>query len=244
MTIKEIHSLQHPFVKFLIKLRTDKKIRNEYRQALVIGTKMVEELQNLEYLIVQKGSSYSKKLKAKESWVVSEAVLKKITGVENPEPVAGVVALPPWDSLHGKNWILGLDNISDPGNLGTLLRSALALDWEGAFITHGSADPYNDKALRSAKGATFRMPMRMGTQEELLDWAIHENMSPVVADLHGSPLEQWQSKKRTLLILGNESLGISPIFKKNFPSITIPMKKMESLNVATAGAILMYSLKL
>lgn len=244
MTIKEIQSLQHSFVKFLIKLRTDKKIRTEYRQVLVIGTKMVEEHQILDCLIVQKGSNYSKKLKAKEYWVVSEAVLKKITGVENPEPIAGVVAMPPWDLLHGKNWILGLDNISDPGNLGTLLRSALALDWEGVFMTQGSADPYNDKALRSAKGATFRIPMRMGTQEELLDWADHEKMSPVVADLDGTPLNEWQSKKRTLLILGNESLGISPIFKKKFPSITIPIKKMESLNVATAGAILMYSLKL
>lgn len=241
--MKEISSIQHPFVKFLCKLRTEKKVRHKHRQILIIGTKMVEECKNLDTLIVQKGSIFSKEIQAKEYWFVSEAVLKKITGIKNPEPFAGVIPMPPWDSLKGKKCILALDNISDPGNLGTLLRSALALSWEGIFITHGSADPFNDKALRAAKGATFRIPMRLGSLEELLTFALEETLEPILADLKGIPLDSWKRKEKILLILGNESLGISPLLKKAGTSITIPIQEMESLNVATAGGILMYNLR-
>jgi TrmH family RNA methyltransferase len=136
-----------------------------------------------------------------------------------------------------------LDRISDPGNLGTLLRTALALGWEGAFLTPHSADPFNDKAIRASKGACFFLPLQEGSYEELEELLKENQITAYVADLKGTSLPNLKVKHPLALILGNESLGPSAWAKQHGSAISIPMKKdVESLNVASAGAILMYEL--
>lgn len=243
MSTREITSLQHPFVKEWVNLRLDPHFRNEKEKVLITGYKLAIELKP-DLLIVQKDHPIPKNLHPKELFFVTEAILKKITGMPHPEPIAGILQMPKEESLAGKQFILALDQITDPGNLGTLLRSALALGWQGAFLTEGSVDPFNDKAIRAAKGATFRLPLRLGSNEELLELIASEKWPVFVADLSGKNLKTLLPPSKALLILGSEGQGISPVFRGRFESVSIPMSgKMESLNVAAAGAILMYHLQ-
>ncbi len=237
MLPKEISSLQHPIVKHALKVRTDKAYRTAESEVLIAGFKLVREVAPLKALFVLPGTPL---VPADQVYTVTEDILKKITGLMHPEPIAALTAMPEESSLTGARFLLALDQVSDPGNVGTLLRTALALGWEGAFLTEGSADPFNDKALRAAKGATFRLPFRTGTAQELLALARSNKMRLLLADVGGSPLSA--SKENTLLVLGSEAKGASQALKDQCEAITIPMSgKMESLNVACAGAILMYA---
>lgn len=241
MISKEINSLQHPIVKTFVKLRSSRKFRYEQKQLVIAGIKQISEAPTIEILLVRKGTAPIKT--AREVFFVTDEILKKATGLETPEPIAAIVAMPSWDPLLNKKRILALDGISDPGNLGTLLRTALALGWDGAFLTEECVDPFNEKALRAAKGATFSLPLRMGTTEELLQLIKDERYEAWVADMGGTPLPQVKNAAKTILILGNEAQGVSEGLKKNCAAIAVPIEHIESLNVAAAGAILMYQLK-
>lgn len=246
MKTEKIQSLQHPIVKYLVKLRSDKEQRAHSGTALVVGKKLVQELaktKKFKTVLVEKGFTLGK-IQAETIYIVSNEILKKVTGLESPEPLAAEIPLPQPADLTGKKWVLALNSINDPGNLGTLLRTALALGWDGVFITHNSVDPFNDKALRAAKGATFNLPLCFGTEQELHQLILKNKWHVYVADMTGAPLEQLSVKMPLLLLLGNESHGIAESFKKQYDSVSIPMDpKMESLNVSIAGAILMYHLK-
>lgn len=239
MALKEITSLQHPVVKNCVKLRTNRNFRYEKRQIVLSGKKMVREAGSLETLFLKKGTSSH--LKADQIFFVTEAILKKISGLETPENIAAIAPMPNWKNLKDKNWIIALDGISDPGNMGTLLRTALALGWEGAFLTESCVDPYNDKALRAAKGATFRLPLQIGNEEKLDQLASGKKVW--IADIAGEPFIEIPKEKKGVLILGNEAHGVSQSLKRRYPLISIPIHGIESLNVAAAGAILLYGLK-
>lgn len=247
MEIKEIQSAQHPLVKHLVKLRTNRQQRILSGTALISGKKLILELgttKKLKTILKEKKFLLDPKIKAEKIYIVSNEILKKVTGLESPEPLAAEIALPPSADLTGKKWVLALNSINDPGNLGTLLRTALALGWDGVFITSDSVDPFNDKALRAAKGATFSLPFCLGTEEELHQLILKNKWHVYAADMAGAPLEQISVKMPLLLLLGNESHGIAESFKRQYSTVSIPMDpKMESLNVSIAGAILLYHLK-
>ena len=139
-------------------------------------------------------------------------------------------------------YILALDGISDPGNLGTLIRTAQALGFNSIFITKESADPFSSKALRAAKGATFNIPLQIGDISELLHFGQNNNYSFYVADTKGQSTFNFQTP--LILILGNEAVGPSIESKKVGLRLAIPLTgQVESLNVAIAGGILMHKIK-
>lgn len=236
MIPRRITSLQHPLVKYLVKLRQERDFREQEKSVLVTGVKLVTELAPLKILIADREVP---NLSATETFLATPEILKKITGLQSPEGVAAVVPLPATADLKHCSRLLILDGISDPGNVGTLLRTALGLRWKGAFLTPGSADPFNEKAIRAAKGATFRLPLCSGSWEQLS----LQDKTVFVATLGGQLLDKIGKKEKIVLILGNETHGPSAHAKKIGVPISIPMTPaMESLNVASAGAILMYTL--
>lgn len=247
MLAREISSLQHPIVKDLVKLRTSRSEREATKSALLSGHKLVEEAAlytPIKRLLIEKNHSWKPQFKAKEVWVVTEEILKKVTGLKNPEPIAAVIDLPPPASLEKKTFLLILDGINDPGNLGTLLRTALALGWQGVFLTPSTTDPFNEKAIRAAKGATFRLPLASGSYEDLHTLLQKNQMHLYIATMQAPPLNQVKLLPPMALVLGNESNGVSNAKYSTYTSVSIPMEKeMESLNVAIAGAILMYEMK-
>lgn len=245
MDSKEIFSSQHPLVKHLVKLRENRQYRYSSGRVLISGFKLIQELSEqfaLRTLLIEKGSNL--RIKAKECFEIPAHLFKKITGLENPEPIAAEIDMPFSSDLLGTSFLLILDGVSDPGNLGTLLRTAKALGWDGAFLTAGSADPYNEKAIRAAKGATFTLPWRQGSFEELAEIVQKNNMTLFAADAAGEDFADCPTTIPLALALGNEGHGLDPQLKNRATLIAIPMRgQMESLNVATAGAIMMYQLR-
>lgn len=243
----KISSLQHPIVKHLVKLRKDKRYRYEKRSAVVIGKKMVAEVclhQQTKKILVIDEAILPAHITADEVYLVNTSILKKISGVETPEGVLAEVALPEFASLEGCRYVVALDGVSDPGNLGTLLRTALAFGWEGVYILDNSCDPYNDKALRAGKGATFRIPVQMGKWQTLRQLITSNKLKPVVAHLYGKNLKDLSSAESILLVLSSEAHGLSPEAEECCEKVTIPMTgAVESLNVSVAGGILMYHIK-
>lgn len=244
---KEITSLQNPIVKHLVKLRQNHDYRFEHKQLVVEGLKMVQELctkKPAKVLVVVDETIIPKGVRADEILVVSEDIMEKISGVRSPEGILAEVAMPNPSDLKGLKHIVALDGINDPGNLGTLMRTALALGWEGVFIVHESCDPYNEKALRAARGATFRLPLGIGSWADLEQIIKRNKLQPLVGDTQGTEISKLKSQEPTLLVLGNEARGPSPEALRLCKKIAIPMPgAMESLNVAVAGGILMYELK-
>jgi RNA methyltransferase, TrmH family len=239
MYTKELKSLQHPIVKHLVKLRKQRRYREECGRLLLEGKKIIEEYPYpIETLLTIKET----RIRAKKHYLIHRSILEKIAGSVSPEPYLAEVLLPPYQSLKGKTCLLALNNISDPGNLGTLMRTALALGFDGVFLTDGTADPYSDKALRAAKGATFHLPLQSGTVEDLLSFIKENALSPYVADSKGTPSASFSSP--LILILGNEAHGPSPLLKNQANLLSIPLSdQTESLNVAVAGGILMYKIR-
>ena len=241
MISKTITSLQHPLVKHFVELRKEKKIREAKQEVLLVGEKLVRELSQKKPLSILMTLEPSPEIAAQERYLVSPEILKKVTGLEQPDGFAASCPLPSEQNLDQKKYLLFLDQIRDPGNLGTLFRTALALNWEGIWLTPGTVDPFNDKALRAARGATFWMPFAWKSFESICSWAQSQKASLCTADLTGEPIETVSQKPPLALILSNESQGA-----QHWPStkVTIPMNPhVESLNVAASGAILLFTLK-
>ncbi len=170
-TTKKIQSLQNPLIKHLVKLRKSSKYRKEQQSLLIPDATVIKEIGKTHaphIILLKEGQN---PLPTKTSYYVTEEILKKITALSTPDPMVAQFPLPPPSSLRRAKSLLALDAISDPGNLGTLIRTALALGWKGVFFLPGCADPFNDKALRASRGALFRLPYRHGSWAELKELA-------------------------------------------------------------------------
>lgn len=182
---------------------------------------------------------------------VNEKQMRQICASTTPQGLAAVLQLP--DDVYsnrlpdvpGKR-ILILDDIQDPGNVGTLIRSAAAFDFDGVLLSEGSADPFGPKAVQATAGALGGLWIRKTSALLQAVRTLHDNGKPiVVADVHATAapaaLAQYTD---LLLLLGNEAKGPSPHFLELADTaVCIPMNsaKIESLNVAVSGAILMSS---
>lgn len=244
---EQIRSLNHPLIKHLVHLRQNTDYRHEHESVVIEGIKMVKEVAShypVKALLAYDETFIPKGLKADKVYLATEEVMKKASGMKSPEGVMAEVAMPKIATLKSKRYIIAIDGVNDPGNLGTLLRTALALGWEGAFVLNESCDPYNEKALSAARGATFRLPIMQGNWEQLKKLIKEESLHPLVADLSGTPPSQIKPVNGLLLVMGNEAHGPSEEAKSLCQAVSIPMLgKMESLNVSVAGGILMYELQ-
>lgn len=242
MIPKEIKSLQHPTVKHLVKLRKEKQYRDKKNRLLLEGKKMIFEYGgSIELLVTTEEVFIPAHLSPKVHMIVSPEIIEKIATTKSPEPYLAEVLLPKAETLAGKKRILALDGIRDPGNLGTLVRTALAFGFEGVFLIN-SADIYCSKALRAAKGATFHLPTAIGTEEQLLDLIKQNGLNAYIADAQGSLTTTFNSP--LILILGNEAHGPSATLKNSGALVSIPIAhEIDSLNVAVAGGILMHKIQ-
>jgi len=181
---------------------------------------------------------------------VADAELESLADTEHPQGVVAVIEPRRWAlediRLSGGSAILVLDEVQDPGNVGTLLRTALGLGAAGAIALKGTADLTNPKVIRSAMGASFRLPAVPASAEEFLAWARLQRSEIWVADIQGEPPHRLprRSAERppVSLVLGNEGAGLSPALEAAaHRRVAIPLSgEVESLNVAVAGSILLY----
>ncbi|MCY3974307.1 MAG: RNA methyltransferase [Simkaniaceae bacterium] len=247
MDVNKIDSVHHPFIKHLVKLRTNRRYRYQSHTVFIEGSKVVSEFRGtILSLLLSCDRSPPAPLPVMEgipTYLVAPHVFKKLSGVSSPGGVGAEVVMPPFVDLKGTKRIMALDGVSDPGNFGSLLRTASAFGFEGVFLGEGTVDPYNDKALRSAQGATWRLPMQRGNVEEM-----DSSFTVYMADLTGERLDAVCFASPSALLLGGEGEGISEAGRRTClrsggVSVTIPIDpETESLNVAVAGGILMYAM--
>lgn len=234
--------IHHPLIKHLAQLKANRDYRFECGKVVVEGEKLIRDLcktVGFEHLIVLDSITMPNPMDKAHVTQVSEEVMKKITHLPSPPSMIAEFPMPKQSTLQGLKWIIVLDRLQDPGNVGALLRSALALGWEGAYLID-SVDPFNDKVLRSAREAAFHLPFRIGSQEEFFKLAAGQNWQIVRADMKGDKPEKIP---QGALVIGNEGQGVHEAFK-TYKAFTIPMsEKLDSLNASCAGSILMYALR-
>jgi TrmH family RNA methyltransferase len=245
--IPKITSSQNSLVKHLVKLRQNRSYRYDHHTVIVEGIKLINEIaehQNPRVVLTYDVSFVPKNWKNANIIEVSEQVMQKVSGMVQPEGLLAEIEMPHSKPLTNLNYIVAFDGVSDPGNMGNLMRTALALGWEGVFLLDDCCDPYNEKVIRAGRGANFKLPICEGSWDDLKELIDKNPLTPFVADLEGMPPTNLPSLNKVLLVLGNEAHGPSEQAVKVCQKISIPISsKMESLNVASAGAILMYVIR-
>lgn len=178
---------------------------------------------------------------------VEEAVMVSIAGTSSPPGILAVARQKKYglaDLLRGQEvFLLVADAVQDPGNLGTILRTALAAGCTGAVLTSGTVDLYNEKVVRAAMGALFRLPVVHGAAPGELVAFLQDQVKIVVAHVGGKrPYYDGDYRGKLAIVVGNENRGPSPELLQASPVwVKIPLwGPVESLNVAVAAAILLY----
>ena len=171
---------------------------------------------------------------------VSASVMKSISETEAPQGILAVLEATQLPIPQSSNFILIPDQIRDPGNLGTLLRSAAASGVQAVLIPSETTDAFAPKVLRSGMGAHFRLPIHSMSWEEIRKFIA--GLQVFVADMDGQSCWDTDLSKPIVLIVGNEAEGASESAQKLANGkISIPMSgETESLNAGVAGSVLMF----
>lgn len=179
-----------------------------------------------------------------------KALKKSMMQTVTPQDVFAVVRPPQysWKQLLRGSVVLVVNGVQDPGNLGTILRTADALGVGSVITTQGTCDVYNPKALRSAMGSTFKIPIFADVSDaEVLTYLRNTGFSIVASALtsRAQDLTHHSFSGSTALVIGNEGAGVAPVWLDNADSVVfIPMEsRVESLNVAVATAIMLYEIR-
>ena len=171
--------------------------------------------------------------------------MKSISFLETPSPVLALFKQPVHlgDFEAHTGFILLLDRIQDPGNMGTLLRTALWYGVEHIGLVKGSVDVFNPKVVQSSMGALAHLTCVEKTAEEWVNWSAINSRRLLVADMNGTPASEMNWSPEDVLVLGNEGQGCDDVFKSAGSKVTLPgnASKIESLNVAVSGATLLYA---
>jgi RNA methyltransferase, TrmH family len=179
---------------------------------------------------------------------VGESELRGIADTDAPQGVVVTAEIPAsgLDRLHvgERSLVAVLDGIQDPGNFGTVVRSAEAFGAAAVFLLPGTVDPWNPKAVRSAAGSSMRLPLVEGEPAPLLDWLRQRRFRILGADADGVDVAALSGHPRRALVLGNEGAGLGqPVRQLLDGTVAIPMPgPAESLNVGVAAGILLYML--
>lgn len=248
--MKVIQSVQNEFIKSLDKLN-DKKIRNSKKQFLVEGYHLVNEAyqhHRLEMVLSINEEDF-KKYENVEHFLVNDAIIKKLTKTMNPQGIIGVVKMPTFDLVDLTKddiKLVLLESINDPGNLGSIMRTAAALGYDAIYMSTDTVDIYNEKALRATQGAIFKIPFYYVHLDSLIIKLKENNIKCLGTNLKNAiSIENAERQSKYSICFGNEARGMSEELSKMMDdNIIIPMaNKVESLNVLSASSIVMYVLK-
>lgn len=251
--MKHIHSVKNPQIKEWKKLLT-KKERDRSGAFLIEGFHLVEEALKkgdvIQELIVREDVDLPPKWNYGQIplTTVTDEVIKALSDTETPQGVIAICSQnrPELSEMKGKTFLL-VDAVQDPGNIGTMIRTADAAGIDAVIIGKGCVDIYNPKVLRSAQGSHFHLPIISGDLNICLD-----KLSAEKIPVYGTSLEngvvytEVTASPSFALIVGNEGNGVDKeLLEKTAKNLYIPIfGKSESLNVAVAAGILLYYLKI
>lgn len=244
--MEKITSLNNEYIKYLASLNS-KKERLKNKEFIVEGYHLVEEAHLLNRLKVVLSSNEEslKEFNNIRCILVNEAIIKKISTTVNPQDIVGIVSIQDNNiDLSDKKFIV-LDNIQDPGNLGTIIRTSIALGVKNILLSNDSVDVYNEKVIRSSQGTFFKANIYIDKLANIYQLLKENNIKIYITEVKdGLPLNNFKGLDSFALVMGNEANGVSNITKemKDY-SITINMRNsVESLNVSQAFSIILYNL--
>lgn len=177
--------------------------------------------------------------RAEGIYEVPDHIMKRISDTETPQGLVALCSMRPWElkDLGLNRVVVILDAISDPGNVGTIIRTAEAVGAGGVIILPGTADPFSPKALRASAGSSLRVPLVRAELPELKGLRI-----VIAAPRDGKAFYEADLSAPVAIAFGSEAHGISDSLKRIAKeSVTLPlMGRAESLNVASAAAVILY----
>ena len=241
-----IRSKSNNLVKQIKKLQQKKYRTSSY---LIEGWHLLEEAvkagASIEHVLVAEEHA-DRVVQLEKVTVVSPEIIQDLTDSKSPQGVLAQLALPSQDlpeRLEGR--ILVLEDVQDPGNVGTIIRTADAAGFDGVFLTDKSADIYNMKVLRSMQGSHFHLPIYRLPIEDILSTLKNNQVEVLATTLSSQSVDYRQVLPRAsfALVMGNEGQGISDFVSAEADQlvhITMP-GQAESLNVAIAAGILVFS---
>jgi TrmH family RNA methyltransferase len=173
---------------------------------------------------------------------ISSSLMKSIRGTETSQGILAVLQLADLPIPSSPTFILIPDQIRDPGNLGTLIRSADAAGVDAVLIPPGTTDPFAPKVVRAGMGAHFRLPIHSMGWEEIEQVGTMASLQVLLADMNGESCWEMDLRSPLALIVGSEAEGASQSARElASQKIKIPMAgEIESLNAAVAGSVLMF----
>ncbi len=237
-----ITSLDNKEIKRIYKLK-QKKYRDTLKEFIIEGEHLVEEAYKnklLKKIIVM--DDYNKDFDI-EKIIVSYDVMKKLSNLDTPPKIIGICNLLEEKEIGNK--VLVLDNIQDPGNLGTIIRSCVAFNIDTIIMSNDTVDLYNPKVIRSTQGMIFYINIiRRDLKEELIKLKAKNIPIYTTNVSNGIDVKNIEKNDSYILIVGNEGNGVkNEIADLADKSITIKTNKnVESLNVGVATSILLYEL--
>lgn len=260
---KAITSLQNERVKAIRALEMRKE-RKETGLFVAEGTALLVTARDNgfvpETLVFRAGSAVSGMARGLVAWAlesgvecleVSEAVLGKLSSKDNPQSMLGVfkqrwIEPPPAARVERDDVWLALEEVRDPGNLGTIIRTADAVGVAGIVLVGSSCDPYAHDCVRATMGSVFAVPLARMQREDFLAWAEGWRGDIVGTHLDGSEdFRKPQYRAPTLLVMGSEGPGMSDAVTAACTRLVkIPMAgNLDSLNLAVATALVLYQIR-
>lgn len=252
-----ITSIQNPKIKMVRELLANPKAREETGTFVVEGVRLAEEALNHQWVaqlalwsdqLSERGRRFLQRLESQQVPVeeIPPALMNRISDTESPQGILLVMAKKVWSMPKPLDFLLVLDGVRDPGNLGTILRSATAFGVQAVILIKGSVDPLSPKVVRAAMGAHFKLPIINMSASELVHFCHKQNQPALkiyLADIK-SATPCWEVDLRTplALVIGGEATGASQeLVGLADGRVLIPMPGgSESLNAAVAASVLLY----
>lgn len=249
--MERITSRTNPLMAHIRKLISSRSYRRERMEMVCEGPKMLQEAtRNHSHISVVVQTEKAPKLPELPDTVrrvlVPEDLLRWISGTKTPQSLLFLCAIPETRKMEpcGARYLV-LDGIQDPGNMGTIWRTADAFGADGLFLLEGCADPWGTKTIRATMGACFRLPVWEVCLPGL-DGVLKESGLPLYATALGDGALNIQkiSLKRAAVVIGSEGKGVSPnVLARCDKRFIIPMRaRCESLNAAVAAAVILWEM--
>ncbi len=247
--MEHITSRTNPLMVRVRKIRDDRKVRRKEKLFLCDGVKMLEEALQwhapIETIILSEDLADTETPPDVRTVVVPGELMQSISPMEAPQGALFLVRMPdlaPPEILTGSHYLI-LDGLQDPGNVGTILRTADAFGCDGLLLTNHCADPFNPKTVRSTMGAIFRMPIWEVDSAELSALMHRSQLKLAATALRDDTISLSDANfDHTAIIIGSEGSGVSAdLLSQCETTIRIPMEATcESLNAAVAAAVVLW----
>ena len=244
--MEQITSVNNNQIKYYNSLH-QKKTRDIENLYLVEGAHLVKEAFKLNLLdtIISSSENELNKYNGIKHIYVTDAIINKLSTTQTPQNIIGVVRKEEKDFQICDKMII-LDGVSDPGNVGTIIRTSLALGVKTIILSSEAVDLYNEKLLRATQGAFFQANLYQMDLVKLYELLKENNIPLIATSLKANTnINELPKLSKYALCMGNEANGISKVTEENATySVIIPLQNnIESLNVATSHAIILYQLE-